>query len=207
MWETRRIAWSVRGTYFESCNCDAICPCRRIDGTPGGRSTHGVCPGVLSWLIGEGAAGDVDLAGLPVVVVCRYSDDEAGSPWTWILYLDERADERQRAALEGIFTGRAGGDATSHFPWAWKESELVAVRPVSIEVDHTRRRQWLRIRDSISVRIRDRFAGAETVTCVIPGHDRDGEELVSDELRVDDGPLQFHYRGVCGYGTTFAYAG
>src|SRR4051794_21487344 len=207
MWETRRITWSLRGTYFEACNCDAICPCRRIDGVAGGRSTHGVCLGVLSWLIEEGAAGDVDLAGQPVAMAVRYSDDEEGSPWTWILYLDERADERQRAALEEIFTGRAGGDATAHFPWAWKPSELVAVRPVAIDVDHTRRRQWLRVRDSISVRIRDRFDGPETVTCVIPGHDREGEELDTDELRVDDGPLQFHYRGVCGYGTTFAYAG
>ncbi|MDX6448107.1 MAG: hypothetical protein QOD08_570, partial [Gaiellaceae bacterium] len=24
--------WSLSGTYFESCNCDVICPCRRIDG-------------------------------------------------------------------------------------------------------------------------------------------------------------------------------
>ena len=46
----------MSGTYFESCNCDAICPCRRIDGIPGGRSTHGLCLGVLSWVIHEGAA-------------------------------------------------------------------------------------------------------------------------------------------------------
>ena len=45
------MSWRIRGTYFESCNCDAICPCRRIDGVAGGRSTHGVCMGVLSWLI------------------------------------------------------------------------------------------------------------------------------------------------------------
>jgi len=81
------------------------------------------------------------------------------------------------------------------------------VRVAAIAVDHTRRRQWLRIRDHVSVRIRDRYRGSETVTCAIPGHDRDGEELVSDELHVDDGPLNFHYRGVCGYGTTFAYSG
>jgi hypothetical protein len=162
---------------------------------------------VLSWLIREGTADGVDLAGFPVAIASRYSDDEPGSPWTWILYLDERADDRQRAALEDIFTGRRGGDAISHFPWAWKASELVAVRVVPIAVDHTRRRQWLRIRDQVNVLIRDRHQGPETVSCVIPGHDRDGEELITDELRVDDGALNFHYRGVCGYGTTFAYAG
>jgi hypothetical protein len=201
------MTWQIRGTYFESCNCDAICPCRRIDGVPGGRSTHGVCLGVLSWLIETGSAGDVDLSGLPVAMAIRYSDDEPGSPWTWILYLDERATPDQRAALEAIFAGRSHGDAKGHFPWTWKASDLVAVRAVAIEVDHTRRRQLLRIRDRVSVRIRDRYEGSETVSCVIPGHERPGEELVADELFVDDEQLRFTYSGVCGYGSTFDYSG
>jgi hypothetical protein len=142
-----------------------------------------------------------------VAIASRYSDDEPGSPWTWILYLDERASAPQRSALETIFTGQRGGDALTHFPWAWKASRLAAVRGVANDVEHTRHRQWLRVRGHLSVRIRDRHHGPQTVTCVIPGHDRDGEEVVADELRVDDAPLGFHYRGVCGYATTFAYAG
>jgi hypothetical protein len=201
------MSWHIRGTYFESCNCDAICPCRRIDGVPGGRSTHGICMGVLSWLIEDGAVDETELSGQPVALASRYSDDEPGSPWTWILYLDERASPAQRDALQGIFTGRLGGDAETHFPWAWKPSQLLAVRPVAIEVDHTRRRQCLRIRDRLSARIRGRYEGGETVTCVIPGHDRTGEELIADELVVSDDVLAFEYRGVCGYGTTFDYSG
>lgn len=200
-------AWHVRGSYFESCNCDAICPCRRVDGVAGGRSTHGICVGVLTWLIEEGAAGGTDLAGQAVAMAIRYDDDEPGSPWSWILYLDERGSAEQHDALEAIFTGRLGGDALEHFPWAWKASELLAVRPVAIELDHTPRRQWLRIRDHVAVRIRDRYPGAETVSCVIPGHERGGEELVADELRVDDGPLVFEVSGTCGYAATFDYSG
>src|SRR6516164_9571873 len=98
-------SWDIRGSYFESCNCDPICPCRRIDGVPGGRSTHGECLGVLSWLIEEGAVGKVDLAGQPVAMASRYHDDEHGSPWTWILYLDRGASSAQRDALEAIFRG------------------------------------------------------------------------------------------------------
>ena len=197
----------IRGSYFEACNCDPVCPCRSLGGRRGGRSTHGVCLVVLSWLIEEGAAGDVDLAGQPVVLALRYSDDEPGSPWRWILYLDGRAGSEQRDALEAIFTGSLGGDAEKHFPWVWKASERVAVRPVEIEVDHTWRRQRLRIRDRVSVRIHDRYASDEAVTCVIPGHERTGEELLADELVVEDGPLAFSFRGVCGYGSTFEYAG
>jgi len=163
--------------------------------------------GALSWLIEEGRADETDLSGQPVTLAMRYSDDEAGSPWTWVLYLDERATDGQRDALEAIFTGQLGGDALQHFPWAWKASELVAVRSVAIDVEHTRRRQWLRIRDRVGMRIRDRYPGQGQVTCVISGHDRDGEELIADQLLVEDGPLQFSFRGVCGFGSSFDYGG
>jgi hypothetical protein len=199
--------WEIRGSYFESCNCDAICPCRRIDGVAGGRSTHGICSGVLSWQIDEGSAGGTNLAGLAVALATRYDDDEQDSPWSWILYLDERASEEQGAALDAIFSGRLGGDALTHFPWAWKASKLLAVRRVAIELDQTQRRQWLRIRNHVTVRIRDRYDGEEAVTCVIPGHDRAGEELVAEELFVHDTSLAFFYSGTCGYGSSFAYSG
>jgi len=162
---------------------------------------------VLSWLIAEGVAGEVDLTGLPVALAIRYSDDEPGSPWTWILYLDARATREQQGALEAIFSGELGGDAATHFPWTWKASERLAVRSVAIDVEHTRRRQRLRIRDKVSVQIRDRYPGVETVTCIIPGHDRQGEELITDRLTVSDEALDFAFSGVCGYATTFDYAG
>src|ERR1043166_5498100 len=110
--------WDIRGSYFESCNCDPICPCRRIDGVPGGRSTHGICTGVLSWVIEKGSAGDTDLGGLAVALAIRYDDDEPGSPWSWILYLDEGASEKQLTALEDIFTGRLGGGGATPLPLA-----------------------------------------------------------------------------------------
>ncbi len=199
--------WCIRGSYFESCNCEAICPCRKINGVPGGRSTYGECLGVLSWVIEEGWADDVSLAGFSVALATRYHDDEVGSPWSFVMYVDARADDAQRDALVDIYTGRLGGDALKHFPWAWKESVRVAARPVEIEVSHEPRRQWLRIRDQVSVRIQDAYSGSETVTCVIPGHEESGEELIAGELRVDDGPLRFEFHGNCGYSARFDYAG
>ena len=104
-------AWRVAGTYLESCNCDAICPCRMVDGARGGRSTYGLCLGALSWFVDEGRVGDVDLSRLGVVLASRYHDDEQGSPWTFALYVDERGDARQQEALALIFTGALGGTA------------------------------------------------------------------------------------------------
>jgi hypothetical protein len=198
-------AWRVAGSYLESCNCDPICPCRRIDGVMGGRSTSGECLGALSWRVLEGDADGVDLADLGVVLALRYHDDEAGSPWTFVLYVDERGDERQREALASIFAGRVPGTQIEHFPWAWKESHLIAVTPARIEIDHTPGRGWFRAGGFVEVRVARPVECGETVTCVIPGHDRTGREIVAESLRVSDEPLEFSFRGNCGYESDFEY--
>src|SRR3954462_13852830 len=97
--ERRPMSWRVQGSYFESCNCVAICPCRRIDGRPGGRSTWGECLGVLSWVIEAGHADEVSLDGAKVALATRYHDDEPGSPWTFVMYVDESAAEAAQVAL------------------------------------------------------------------------------------------------------------
>jgi hypothetical protein len=198
--------WHLAGTYLESCNCEAICPCRRIGGRQGGRSTHGVCLGALSWKIHDGQADGVDLQGLGVVLASRYSDDEPGSPWSFFLYVDERGSEAQRQALGDIFCGRRGGTPMKQFPWAFKDSTLLDVRPAAIAIDHTPGRGWFRAADQVTVRVREPVADQETVTCVIPGHDRSGRELIVDALRVDAEPLEFELSGVCAYEATFDYS-
>jgi hypothetical protein len=199
--------WRVRGSYLESCNCEAICPCRRIDGLMGGRSTYGICLGALSWRIEEGHAADLDLAGLGVVLASRYSDDEEGSPWSFVLYVDERGDQAQREALGAIFTGRVPGSQVEHFPWAWKASHELAVRPAAIAIEHVPGRGWFRAKGYVEVRAAHPYDGAETVTCVIPGHERTGRELVAESLVVADGELDFSFRGNCAYESDFDYRG
>jgi Protein of unknown function (DUF1326) len=200
------LPWSIAGTYLEACNCEAICPCRRVGGKAGGRSTSGICEGALSWKVREGRAGDVDLSGLAAILAIRYSDDEPGSPWTYFLYVDDRGDERQQEALALIFTGELGGSAANHFPWAWKASHLLGWRAASIEVEHTPGRGWFRAGGEVTLRIGGPYADQDPVTCVIPGHDRSGTEVVAEILRVEEGPLSFEVRGRCGYESTFEYS-
>jgi hypothetical protein len=200
------LPWQISGTYLEVCNCEAICPCRTISGRKGGRSTYSVCLGSLSWQISEGEAGKVGLAGMRAVLANRYHDDEPGSPWSFVLYIDERGDAHQREALEGIFLGRLGGTPEVQFPWVWKPSDLLAVRHVAIEVDHTPGRGWFRAGSQVNVRVREPLADQQTVTCVIPGHDRTGREVVADLVSVQDRPLEFELNGKCGYEATFEYS-
>lgn len=199
-------AWSLAGSYLEACNCEAICPCRRVGGVGGGRSTYGECIGALSWWIEEGADGDVDLSGLGVVIACRYHDDEPGSPWRYVLYLDERADDRQHEALAAIFTGRRGGSALAHFPWAWKPSDLLGVRAAAIEIDHKPQRGWFRAGDEVVLRVARDAEQPAAVSCVIPGHERPGTEVLAELLHLDTDTAQVELRGRCGFRSRFAYS-
>jgi hypothetical protein len=204
---TSFLPWQITGTYLEACNCDAICPCRRVGGRSGGRSTHGVCTGALSWVVTSGRAGDTDLSSLAAVLALRYEDDVPGSPWDFVLYVDERGDDDQRAALAGILLGELGGTPKEQFPWVFKESHLLGCVPAPIEVDHTPRRGRFRAGEHVTVSIRGPVEEQEPVTCVIPGHDRDGTELYADLLRVDaGGPLTFELSGKCAYESTFDYS-
>jgi hypothetical protein len=204
--EAPYLPWQISGSYLEACNCEAICPCRTIGGRKGGRSTEGICLGSLSWQIDEGTAGEANLAGLRAVLAYRYDDDEPGSPWDFFLYIDERADHRQREALEGIFLGRLGGTPEVQFPWVWNKSRFLGVRQVALEIDHTPGRGWFRVGGQITVRVREPVADHETVTCVIPGHHQPGREVIADQLAVADGPLEFELTGKCGYESAFAYS-
>jgi hypothetical protein len=200
------VDWRISGTYLESCNCDAICPCRTADGRRGGRSTYGECLGALSWHILEGNVGEVDLAGLDVVLASRYHDDEERSPWSFYLYLDERGTPEQHEALTDIYRGRLGGTPMKQFPWAYKPSHLLGVKPAAIEIDHTPGRGWFRVGREVTLRVREPYPGSETVTCLIPGHDRSGREIIADALEVSDDPLTFEFAGNCGYEATFDYS-
>jgi hypothetical protein len=199
-------AFDLEGTSLEACNCDAVCPCRRIDGVPGGRSTHGECAGILTWRITAGTIGDRDVSDLAVAMVIWYSDDEPGSPWRWVLHVDDRADPEQLTMLAELWQGRLGGTPLQQFPWARKPSHLEAVVPSRIELDHTPGRGWLRIGRSVTLRIAAPYATSSTVTCLIPGHDRGGRELIATTVAADDEHFRFAYEGTCGFESSFHYA-
>ncbi len=197
------IEWRVAGRYFEACSCHAICPCRRVDGKPGGRSTYGVCEFALGWSIDSGDADGLDLSGLEVVMAGWYEDDEPGSPWRVVLYVDERATPVQRRVIEDIFLGRAGGTTVANFAAAIHE--VLAVRTARIAIDHTPGRRRIRADDYVEVVEHEPVGGQHTVSCGIPGHDHPGEEVVTDLLDVRDSAVRFELRGRCGFATRYAY--
>jgi hypothetical protein len=100
------LIWTVQGDWFDTCNCNIPCPC-----TFAQPPTSGHCEGILAWHIRSGHYGDVRLDGLNVMAVATFDGNiwEGQTKATMGLFLDERADDRQREALQQIFGGRVGG--------------------------------------------------------------------------------------------------
>jgi hypothetical protein len=186
--------WWVRGSYFEGCNCEAICPCRSVRGVPGGASTYGECFGALSWHVLDGRADDVDLTGLLVVMTLRYFDRvQPSTKWEVVLYVDERADDAQLAALAAIFLGRAGGTVAAQYGPAI--GDVHAVRRARIAVEHVTARKRIAVAGYITLEAEDLASEPGEVACGIPGLDRPGTELYNDIARSDDPALRWEVRG------------
>jgi hypothetical protein len=203
--------WQVRGTYYEVCNCDAPCPCRRHGGRRGRRSQYDTCDFALSWEIREGHFGSHDLSGLRVALAGRWDNRESpkpsagttGPPWRVILYVDDRAQPDQHSALSNIFLGWAGGTPLANYAKAI--GEVYAIKSARIDLDHTPGRERLLVGESIWAATARTFQMEEQVTCGIPGHEQPGQELVATLMRVEDKPFHWAVTGRCGFSTDFDF--
>ena len=98
--------WNVTGDWFDVCKCSIPCPC-----TFAQPPTTGDCEGVLAWHIRTGQYGDVRLDDLSIMAVGAFTGNlwDGNTKASMGMFIDERADARQREALQMIFSGRAGG--------------------------------------------------------------------------------------------------
>jgi hypothetical protein len=195
-------SWSVSGSYYESCNCQAVCPCRRLNGKPGGDSTYGVCQFLLSWDILRGEAGGVGLAGRQVVMAGFYSDAETGKPWSIKLFIDDKAEPDPYRELERIFLGKGGGN----MPFTTNIATVMDVRRAKISLLHEPGRESIRVGELGTSAVARRADYEGRITCGIPGHDRPGTEYVAS-LAVHDGPLHWEYEERCGFASDFHFHG
>lgn len=122
--------WHLVGDWFDVCRCDIPCPCEFAQAP-----TDNYCEGVLAWHIREGHYGDVRLDGLSLIGLGTFEGNiwsgEVKSPFG--IFIDERADESQREALQTIFGGQAGGWPAT-FAEVIEEIRGIEFVPIEFEV-------------------------------------------------------------------------
>lgn len=155
------MTWSLEGTYFESCNCETACPCLFLS-----PPTEGECTALVGWHIADGAHEGVSLSGLNVALAVHSPGHMATTQWNVALYVDDRADEAQNAALMAIFGGQAGGHPAR---LATHIGAIVGVRSTPIEFTIEGGRHALRIPGIADVEIAP-IAGQGDGPVTVEGH-------------------------------------
>ena len=101
------VEWTLKGTEYGHCNCAVGCPCQ-FNALP----THGHCRAHSFFQIERGRFGDVPLDGLRFGFMGSWPGPIHLGNGTWMGVVDERADARQRQALEAIGSGRETDEGT-----------------------------------------------------------------------------------------------
>ncbi len=122
--------WRLEGDYFETCNCDFLCPCpeSHLRAHP----TRDQCIAAMAFKIDKGRFNDVSLDGLAFVVVLRTPGPMFEDGWTLGVIIDEQADDTQREALGTIASGKVGG-APGRFALVTEHFQGIEYLPIEFE--------------------------------------------------------------------------
>lgn len=196
------MAWSLKGTYFESCNCDIGCPCIFLS-TP----TTGECEALVGWHVESGSDGDISLDGLNFAVAVNSPGNMAETQWRVAVYVDDRANEAQQQSLINIFTGQAGGHPARI---ATHIGEVLGVKAAPIEFSANGKSYGLKIEGIAEVEIEE-VAGQGDGPITIAGHPlciAPGQTLTtakSTKLSYSDHGLSWNLSEKNGYFSPFVY--
>jgi hypothetical protein len=152
------MAWQLDGTYFESCSCDAVCPCTWSGLTA--KATLDRCRALLAYHVESGDIDGVDVAGLNFALFLDTPPVMNQGNWRVGVYLDDAASDSQADRLGALLSGQLGGPPAMLGPLI---GEMLGVEKTPITYSEDGRGHHVRIGDDIDVGVED-FVAAE-------GHD------------------------------------
>lgn len=144
------MAWRLDGTYFESCSCDAICPCTWSALTA--KATLDRCRALLGYHVQSGDVDGVDVSGLNFALFLDTPPVMAEGNWRVGVFLDAAASDSQAEALAAVLAGRHGGPPAMLGPLI---GEMLGVQRARIEFGDDGRSHHIQIGDDISVGVED----------------------------------------------------
>lgn len=195
--------WRLEGNYFESCNCDLVCPCIFLR-----PPTQGFCEAFVGWHVEKGHMDNVKLDGLSVAAWLHSPGALTDGGWRLALYIDERADEAQQKALEKIFGGEVGGHPAV---LAGLVGEMLGVKSVPIEFKEEGRIHHLHI-PGIGTNKTEALEGEDGGDVMVSNHplavspSNPVQICASTEANYKDYDVEWKQNDKVGLSAPFAYA-
>jgi len=195
--------WKLSGTYFETCNCEAACPC--VFTSP---PTDGDCKAMVAWHIDKGAYADTRLDGLNVALAVYAPGTMVATKWKVAAYFDDKASAAQSEALHAIFGGKAGGHPAVLASFI---GEMAGAKSVPMVYTADGRKSSLSIPGVAEAQIEQldgQGGGPITIAghplCIAPG--QAATLARSSRFTLDDFGWDWNFSGKNGLMSDFAYA-
>jgi len=143
------MAWNLKGTYFETCSCDLMCPCNM---SMAHGATYDFCRVTLVFNIKDGEIEGTDVSGLGVAAIADSPKVMTEGNWRLGLFIDDRADDEQMEKLTAVYGGQKGGPMEMA---AAMIGELLGVERAPFEVVEDGLTHSVKIGDAIDFEIED----------------------------------------------------
>jgi hypothetical protein len=143
------MAWSLKGSYVETCSCELMCPCN-LSMDHG--ATYDFCRVTLVFNIREGQIDGTDIGGLKVAVIGDSPKVMTDGNWRLGVFIDEQATDEQGEKLAQVFSGQLGGPMAGLAPLV---GEMLGVERASIDVQDDGLRHSVRVGDAIDFEVED----------------------------------------------------
>lgn len=199
------MSWSLKGTYFETCSCDLMCPCN-MSFDHG--ATYDYCRVTLVFNIKEGDIEGTDVSGLAVAAIVDSPKVMTEGNWRLGMFVDARASDEQMEKLTAVFGGQKGGPMELIAPLV---GEMLGVERAPFEVAEDGLRHSVKIGEAIDFEIEDIVPfGVETgqpVRLVGVFHPASSEFNAAEATRSRISAFGIEYEGKTGISASeFAWA-
>jgi hypothetical protein len=143
------MAWSLKGTYFETCSCEVVCPCTASLSLG---ADYDRCRVTLVFNVVEGDVEGTGVSGLKVAAVADTPKVMTDGNWRLGVFIDADASDEQAAKLGAVFGGQLGGPMEALGPLV---GENLGVERAAIDVTEDGLLHSVKIGDSIDFEIED----------------------------------------------------
>lgn len=192
------VEWSMKGMEFVNCNCAWGCPCQ-FHALP----TYGNCNAYCFVQIEKGRFGDVPLDGLRWGILASWPGAIHQGNGTFQAIVDERANAKQRAALEAV----AHGKETEPGTLIWQVFSTTVTKllptlykPIDLVINLATRKAQVSVPGVVTGNaesIRNDVTGAELpIRITLPaGFEFNEAEIVNGKGQTINGAIDLKYDG------------
>jgi hypothetical protein len=199
------MAWTLEGTYFESCSCEVVCPCTASLALG---ADYDRCRVTLVFDVAKGEVDGTDVSGVTVAAVADTPKIMTEGNWRLGVFIDEAASDEQADKLAAVFGGQLGGPMEGLVPLI---GENLGLQRAPIEVREEGLTHSVKIGDAVDIEIEDVVPfGVESgeparVTGIF--HPAGSELTISRATRARVNAFGIEYEGKSGFSASrFAWA-